>query len=244
MEAKSIISKIKNPSTLRASDEMSIKQLLEDYPYFQAAHALHLRLLKQEDSFEFKKYLRITALHTANRGILFDFINRDLKEQEYAVSKISKHQNEFSHDNQAGESNSKSIIEDKNTISIATNFDEKHSFSEWLMLTKLKPLDKSKTEEISKNVSKKISRSNLIEKFISDKPKIPKASQSSSIPQNSLKTMPSQQMMTETLAKIYLEQKKYDKAIQAYNILILNNPKKSGFFADQIKIIQSLQENN
>ena len=56
--------------------------------------------------------------------------------------------------------------------------------------------------------------------------------------------MPSQQMMTETLAKIYVEQKKYEKAIQAYNILILNNPKKSGFFADQIKMVKILQENN
>ena len=44
--------------------------------------------------------------------------------------------------------------------------------------------------------------------------------------------------MTETLARIYLEQKKYTKAIKSYEILSLKYPEKSGFFADQIKAIQ------
>jgi hypothetical protein len=51
-------------------------------------------------------------------------------------------------------------------------------------------------------------------------------------------------LMTETLAKVYLEQKKYQRAIQAYEILILKYPEKSSFFADQIKNIKDLQQNN
>jgi len=51
-------------------------------------------------------------------------------------------------------------------------------------------------------------------------------------------------LMTETLAKVYLEQKNYKKAIQAYKILILKNPEKSGFFADQIRAIEKLQDTN
>lgn len=47
--------------------------------------------------------------------------------------------------------------------------------------------------------------------------------------------------MTETLAKVYLEQNKYENAIQAYRILSLKYPEKSGFFANQIKRIQILQ---
>ena len=49
-------------------------------------------------------------------------------------------------------------------------------------------------------------------------------------------------LMTETLAKVYLEQKKYENAIQAYRILSLKYPEKSGFFADQIKRVQILQK--
>ena len=44
--------------------------------------------------------------------------------------------------------------------------------------------------------------------------------------------------MTETLAKVYLEQKKFSSAIKAYDILSLKYPEKSGFFADQIKKIK------
>ena len=46
--------------------------------------------------------------------------------------------------------------------------------------------------------------------------------------------------MTETLAKVYVQQKKFDKAITAYKILILKNTEKSGFFADQIRAIKKL----
>ena len=50
--------------------------------------------------------------------------------------------------------------------------------------------------------------------------------------------------MTETLARIYVEQKNYDKAIQSYRILSLKYPEKSSFFADQIQAIKVLQEKN
>ncbi len=50
--------------------------------------------------------------------------------------------------------------------------------------------------------------------------------------------------MTETLAKVYLEQKKYKKALQAFKILSLKYPEKSGFFADQIRAVKKLQKEN
>ena len=55
---------------------------------------------------------------------------------------------------------------------------------------------------------------------------------------------PNEHLMTETLAKVYLQQNNYKKAIQAYKILILKNPEKSGFFADQIRAIEKLQQYN
>ena len=45
--------------------------------------------------------------------------------------------------------------------------------------------------------------------------------------------------MTETLAKIYFEQKKFNEAIKAYEILCLKYPEKISLFADQIKIIKN-----
>ncbi len=122
------------------------------------------------------------------------------------------------------------------------NFDrnESHSFSEWLRLTSAKPIER-KNEENLKSRDRKFE---LIDDFISKSPRI-----DTSIPAGNSnfakeRTVPSEALMTETLARVYLEQKNYKKAIQAYKILILKNPEKSGFFADQIRAIKKLQDNN
>ena len=122
---------------------------------------------------------------------------------------------------------------------------ETHSFSEWLQLAKIAPIVRKETEKQIKVSSELEKKFDLIEKFIELNPKISQVKDTTSIPINIAKSneTPSS-IMTETLAQIYLEQKKYSKAIQAYEILILKYPEKSSFFADRIKNIKILQQNN
>ena len=122
---------------------------------------------------------------------------------------------------------------------------ETHSFSEWLQLAKIVPIIREGAEKQT-NVSSELEKEfDLIEKFIELNPKIPQVKDNTSIPTNIAKSneTPSS-IMTETLAQIYLEQKKYTKAIQAYEILILKYPEKSSFFANRISDIKILQQNN
>ncbi|GEM_PF-1488544 len=49
--------------------------------------------------------------------------------------------------------------------------------------------------------------------------------------------------VTETLANIYLKQKKYEKAKEAFQKLILKNPEKKPYFVDQIDQIDQLLNN-
>jgi hypothetical protein len=45
---------------------------------------------------------------------------------------------------------------------------------------------------------------------------------------------------TETLAKIYVKQQRYDKALEIIRKLSLNYPKKNAYFADQIRFLEKL----
>ena len=97
---------------------------------------------------------------------------------------------------------------------------------------------------INKSESNLDYKIDLIDKFIKNSPKIKIKNEYKPdleiIPDSKIKD----DLITETLAKIYIDQKKYNKAIKAYNILGLKYPKKSSFFADQIERIKNLKKNN
>lgn len=105
---------------------------------------------------------------------------------------------------------------------------DKKTFIDWIT-------DNEKKDEINKQ--------DRIDKFISNNPKI-KSSVSSSnnliIENNNFDKF---EFMTETLAKMYLKQKKYDDAKRAFKILILNYPEKKSLFANEIKKINKLLKN-
>ncbi|MGG5575856.1 hypothetical protein ACPDHL_00735 [Myroides sp. C15-4] len=157
------------------------------------------------------------------------------------------------------------ILENKLEIGkpLAFEADEKYSFQEWLQLSKQQPIlresntksdDSPQEEEQKKEIitkdEKKFQESlekkqAMIDKFIETNPKIIPTKKATASPINiELSVQENTSLMTETLAKIYLEQKKYQKAIQAYEILILKYPEKSSFFANQILDIKALQQHN
>lgn len=134
---------------------------------------------------------------------------------------------------------------------LAFKKDERHSFQEWLQLTSIQPIQRvQEPKEVSvpkettpKPEEKKLKKLELIDKFIESNPKISPVKEAVE-PAVSVEISDTSHLMTETLARVYLEQKKYQKAIQAYEILILKYPEKSVFFADRIRDIKKLQQNN
>ena len=52
------------------------------------------------------------------------------------------------------------------------------------------------------------------------------------------------EFLTETLARIFIKQKKYDRALAIIRSLYLNFPEKSIYFADQIRFLEKLVRNN
>jgi len=96
-------------------------------------------------------------------------------------------------------------------------------------------------ESDEKNSSRK-SKNELIDRFISESPAIssidPGIGNTHDISEPS--TRESDEFMTETLARIYVKQGYYQKAIKAFQKLSLKYPEKSTYFAGQIEEVSKL----
>ncbi len=90
---------------------------------------------------------------------------------------------------------------------------------------------------------------NLIDKFLSSKPGafkienrlVEELSETSDNQILAGSDEESDELITETLATIYLQQKKYAKAIEAFQKLSLKYPEKSGYFATRIEETEKLK---
>ena len=250
-----------------------LKQLVEHFPYFHAARALRLKGLKQNNSFFYNAELKKTAAHTLDRGVLFEYITSKTFQQDYIAEEIKQRVETEENNSSAEEEQSHELpmnLEEANKVldpalfnrptsekqtdnlqvgkPLEFNSSESHSFTEWLKLTKAKPVERENLETknaTEENSAEENSRKfQLIDEFISKNPKIKPSKENLPSSQKPIaQDSPSNQLMTETLARVYLEQKNYSKAIQAFKILILKNPEKSGLFADQIRAIEKIQEN-
>ncbi|WP_405292343.1 hypothetical protein [Algibacter sp. Ld11] len=303
---------LQNPHAITHEQTEAIKSILDQYPYFQSARAIHLKGLKDQSSLEYNRALKTTAAYTTDRSILFDFITSEhfiqneiskyikknispLNDIEIDVEDITVYKKVTIDDTlkqQIQDTNGvldpslfepktlrpqKEIVPVLNTLENTESatkvitepekrtpeailslgaplpFDKKesHSFNEWLKLTQFKPIERQ--PEVSKKTAKKKTEKalkkekkfDLIDKFIIKNPKI-NPTKPLALKGNLAKAQMIQPeaLMTETLARIYVEQKNYSKAIQSYKILSLKYPEKSGFFANQIEAVKQLQEQN
>jgi len=108
--------------------------------------------------------------------------------------------------------------------------DDKFTFLDWF-------------DKISSDKSKIDEKIDLIESFIDKKPeRIIKPNEEEYEFKFNKYDKDNPELITETLAKILTNQKKYKKAIKAYRILSLKYPKKSSFFADHINKIKKLDK--
>lgn len=132
----------------------------------------------------------------------------------------------------------------KSSIINITTSGEKLTFNQWLSFSK-HSLDNKDDKKTDTDTSNKKNQKNVIEKFIENNPKITppkkggKSKQEFDFKKEEIKDIAN--LMTITLAQLYVEQGRYDTAITAYKILSLKYPEKSSYFALEIKKIKKLK---
>jgi len=209
---------IQNPHLIASEDLGKLEDLVQEFPYYQTAQLLIAKGLLNTDSIRYNRQLKKAAAYALDRKQLFKLIILNKVEQPVIVNISEK-------------------IEDTFTIGQPLAFDneEEYSFSEWLALSKVKKIDRTPKSNPKQLID------NFIDKKISiSKPKKTTFFKPMDVAKDSL--IENESLVTPTLAKVYLEQGHYEKAISAYTKLSLKYPEKNSLFANQIKLINKLKE--
>lgn len=310
MNVTDFIHLLQNSNTILSPKQTrELEDIIGEYPYFQAARALHLKGLKNLDSYKYNNALKAAAAHTADRDVLFDYITSEEFVQNNIADTIAGRGSRLEDHravSEAVEPNPDAgpmLVESQETAlpqnlrdaeqilnpdlfksksteiqteatqpqqqpqgepphrlgrPIPFTKNERHSFTQWLQLTSSSfeqsatDLEKEESttaveglgdnQEPEAQPGDRKKKFELLDRFLESNPKIvPLESHNPKVNIKESTTLDKNELMTETLAKVYLEQKKYKKAIQAFKILSLKYPEKSGFFADQIQAVRKLQ---
>ncbi len=231
-DSKSLFSLIDNFNPNNKDHLLKLEELSKNYPNFHLVRAYYLKALQKRKVSSFDKILSHTSVATYDRDLLYQFIETDLiarksskKKNRSTNDKLTSHDGSQVNEEKKIDANTKSLDISSKTL----------KFSEWAIFL---------------NSDKKLSEKNdNLENFqlLDDFLKIPERI----IPDKNYKNIedlsekswsPNDELMTETLAKVFVKQKKYRKAIEAYQILGLKYPEKNSLFANQIKEIKKLKK--
>ena len=244
-----------------------LREILDEFPYFQTAHLLYTRNLQSENNFRFAGQLKTTALHATDRTILYHILNpgRTKEEEKIDVSleihaasaRNDPRMMELTDHNDERKENPQEIIrqvskkEDLEGLDLL-NFELSDTFysidnieDEKANLPSVS--DKSISDLPLKKTRKKQSdqKDDLINRFIKDNPaftvrQIENPDIGERINAQTEKIGEKDEFITETLARIYMNQGLFQKAINAFEKLSLKYPEKSAYFARQIEEVTNL----
>jgi len=248
---------IKHPERLDRDTLYELRSMLALYPYFQTARLLMLQNLYLLHDPSFDTELRRAAIYITDRRVLFQMIEAAhyqlRKNNEGAVSKQAA-----TNSNANGDTSTR-------TLSLIDNFLESIPKEDEAETDKKKAKRKPTPADAAvdyvayllecedyqdEDSAPKLKGQSLIDSFINNdtgkivlpetptlKPELEEEVKEEGKPAG-------EDYFTETLARIYIKQGNYSKALEIIQRLSLDYPKKNAYFADQIRFLEKLIINN
>ena len=212
------------------NQKKKLENIIFEFPYFQLAHAIYLKSLKIQDRFNFDLFLKKTAILSSRRKLIFNWIE-NTENNLFRILENSTNREIHIPNTQNAPVNE--IVQTK----VPDEEEQKMFFVDWV-LSYTNPEIKNENYPLKNKIQ-------TIDTFIEKNPKFSnrgeKEEKDNFLNLASDYKFNKSELMTETLAKIYVKQKKIKKALYAYKILSLKYPEKSALFADQIKKLQKKQ---
>lgn len=241
--AKRITEYIGTTKSGNATAQKQLRQLVERYPYYQAARLLMLRSLYETHDPSFGQELRRAALYVPSRRVLYELIEGD-RLKPVLDSKVQHKQNA---DVEENFDRTSSLID--NFLSSTPQQEEKpqrrtarptvDAATDYMGYMLQIEADTAASSEEEKPIAY---GQQLLDNFLANG-KITIEDHPDEELQKPEEVV-GQEVLTETLARIYIKQGKYDKALEIIRRISLKYPKKSRYFADQIRYLEKIIANN
>jgi len=244
MIQQSLYEWIKHPELLDRESLYELRALLARYPYFQTARLLYLKNLFLLHDITFGEELRRAALYIADRRVLFSLVEGE----RYTWKALEKRQVP---EETGGVDRTLSLID-----AFLSSLPEEPSASGFVSLpieaatdyTAYLMKEPSVGEETKSKEEPRMKGQELIDSFLENSEEQPLISsvveEEEDFGDKAGKEEEDESYFTETLAKIYIKQQRYSKALEIITRLNLKYPEKNAYFADQIRFLEKLIINN
>jgi len=235
-----------HPELLTKDTLCELRELVERYPFYQAARLLFLQNLFLLHDPQFGEELRLAALCLPDRRVLFKIVEG----RNYEIATTPLCREERLGDNRDTD-RTQSLIDDflRTTGDVTTTAprckltaaDATTDYAAFLL-----QLEDAQPERADSDTGHADRSAELINDFIEKKPERiqlpenPEFTPEMPLAEDGPEETTDEGFLTMTLAKIYVRQQRYEKALEIMRKVNLNNPKKSSYFADQIRFLQKL----
>ena len=232
---KQVIDYIRQPESLDSQSLEHLKVVVEKYPYYHAARILLLRSLYQMHDPAFDEQLRKAAIYVPSRHTLFQMFQSSTLMPESPPKRVAKAENADNSDKRTEtliNSFLDTIPQQRQTPRIV---DATVDYMAYLLQMET-PSSNAPTPQMAGQ--------SYIDDFLIknegrfDLEDLPEEETPRNIhdPKNDI----GNGVLTEAMARIYIKQGKYDKAIEIIRRISLKYPKKNRYFADQIRFLEKL----
>ena len=245
---------IEHPELMNKETLYELRNLVALYPYYQTARLLLLQNMYLLHETSFDDELRRAAIYITDRKTLFNLVEASHYHIKTAAEKMEEEAREAQRSEQSN-NRTLSIIneylestpkdshnEDDDTGRKPTPADAAVDYVAYLLKTE------SQEDKEAEADRPQMKGQDLIDSFINDnggkiqlqdKPTYKPETEDEEDKQNEQNDY-DEGYFTETLAKIYIKQGRYSKALEIIQRLNLNYPKKNAYFADQIRFLRKL----
>lgn len=242
---------IAHPDRLNNDTLCGLRKLVETYPYYQAARILLLQNLFALHDPQFGDELRRAALFVPDRRALFERVEG--KHYELTPHPAGQAASGVETDSVSSGDRTASLIDGFLRTAVEspspalprrklTAADATTDYAAFLdQLDDAQPANSENESQASTDRS-----AELIDDFIENKPDRiqladnPQLTPEVPLAQDGPEETTDEGFLTLTLAKIYIKQQRYEKALEIMQKVSMNNPKKSSYFADQIRFLHKL----